>query len=92
MLLLKMLIQQQMKQNNMTYSDLALKSGIPYKKLLTIIDSMSTYECFIYLEKIMVTLNLFKFDNDSIDKMVKNELKKNEKTKESYINKTVKIK
>lgn len=92
MLLLKMLIQQQMKQNNITYSDLALKSGVPYKKLLTIIDGMSTYECFIYLEKIMVTLGLFNFDDATVDELMKKELKKKEKTKESYVNKTIKSK
>ena len=90
MLLLKMLIQQQMKQSNMTYADLALKTGIPYKKLCTIIDSMATYECFIYLEKIMMTLGLFKFDDSNVDNLFKQELKKNEKTKDSYIIRTVK--
>ena len=86
---LQMLIKQQMKLLNLTLADIALKTGIPYKKVLPVINDMSHYECIVNLEKIMTVLGLFTFDNKDVDKLTKEELKKIEKSKDDYITKTI---
>lgn len=89
MVLLKTLIKQQMKQRNMTYSDISLKTGVPFKKIQRVIEDMSGYECLVVLEKIMTVLGLFTFDDKDVDKLMKDELKKFEKSKDDYICRTI---
>ena len=85
MLLLKSLIRQQMKKKNITYADLALRTGIPYIKIRDYIHNMQSQEKYQVLEKVMIVLELFNFDNKDVDKLMKKELKKLEKKKEDYI-------
>ena len=88
-MLLRTLIKQQMKQRNMTYADIALKTGVSYNKVSRVIDDMSGYECLVVLEKIMTVLGLFTFDDKDVDEQMKKELKKFEKSKDDYITKTI---
>lgn len=81
---LKMLIRQQMKTLKMSYADIAVKTGIPFKTVRDYVDYMEQYEVFVKMEKIMLALDLFTFEDEAIDKTVKKEFKKIDKNKFIY--------
>lgn len=78
-MLLKMLLTQQMKQLKMSYADIAVKTGITYNKVRDYIEHPEDYDSVVKIEKIMAALGLFVFDDKTIDKMIKKELKKTDK-------------
>ena len=68
-----------MKILKLSYADIAVKTGIPYTKVRNYVDYMGEYDSIVKLEKIMSAVDLFTFDDKTIDKMIKKELKKTDK-------------
>ena len=68
----------------MSYADIAVKTGISFNKVRDYIENMSSYDCVMRIEKIMSALDLFVFDDKTINKLIKNELKKKSKNKIIY--------
>lgn len=85
MLLLKALIKQEMKARHLSHRELALKTGMPLKEVRDLIENMQNHRGVMSIEKIMVVLGLFTFDNPQVDAAMKKELKKLEKTKKDYL-------
>jgi hypothetical protein len=85
MLLFKALIKQQMKARHLSYRQLALKTGINFKDIRDLIENMQNHPGVMNLEKIMMMLGLFTFDDKEVDAAMKKEFKKLEKTKKDYL-------
>lgn len=74
-----------MKLKHWTLADIALKSGIPYNQVRDLVENMSKYDHIMKLEKIMAMLEIFNFDEEDVDKAMKKQIKKSQKTKKDYI-------
>lgn len=82
MLLFKALIKQQMKKRHLTLIDITSKTGLSLNKVTDLVNNMDKYEPVMRLEKILTVLGVFVFDDENVNKTIKNEFKKNEKTHE----------
>lgn len=74
-----------MKAKHLSYRQLALKVGINFKDVRDLIENMQNHPGVMNLEKIMMTLELFTFDDEKVDAAMKKEFKKLEKTKKDYL-------